>query len=228
MNKRSELIFGTIELMISTIELVTSSSNAMDVGAALFGITRRGVLGLLYGHPDREYYLREIYRLTRVSFGGLQHELKTLVTAGLITKKRRGNQTFFQANQGCPVFSELHALVTKTVTFAGIIAQALLPLSQQVTVAFVFGSGAKQAFRPESDIDLLLVGSVKWDDVSRALAPTDDVLGREVNFHLYSPSEFSKKVRESSFLQRVLQEPKFFLVGSIDELRKLAPKQLVA
>ena len=47
-----------------------SSSIVIDqLAAVLFGKTRQAVLGLLYGHADEQFYLREIVCARAVEWG---------------------------------------------------------------------------------------------------------------------------------------------------------------
>jgi DNA-binding MarR family transcriptional regulator len=80
------------------------------VSEALFGKTRRLILGLLYGQPDEAFYVRKIIRLTNVSPGAAQRELKRLSDAGIIMRSSKDNHVFFQASLECPVYIELKSL----------------------------------------------------------------------------------------------------------------------
>jgi predicted transcriptional regulator len=82
----------------------------MAVLEALFGKTRRLILTLLFNHPDESYYLRKILRLTGVSPGAGQRELKRLSDAGIIVRSSRDSRVHFQANPACPVYAELKSL----------------------------------------------------------------------------------------------------------------------
>jgi hypothetical protein len=84
------------------------------LGTTLFPRSRRVVLGLLYGHPDQEFYLRQVIRAAGGGVGGVQRELDRLTNAGILRRTVRGSQVFFQANADCPVFEELKGLVAKT------------------------------------------------------------------------------------------------------------------
>ena len=77
---------------------------------ALFGKTRRSVLALLYSHADESYYLRKIFRLTGVSPGAGQRELKRLTEAGIIVRSSAEGRVYFQANPACPIYAELKSL----------------------------------------------------------------------------------------------------------------------
>jgi len=77
---------------------------------ALFGKTRRSILGLLFRQPDETFFVRKIIRLAKVSPGAAQRELKRLSEAGIIVRSSQDNHVFFQANPACPAYIELRSL----------------------------------------------------------------------------------------------------------------------
>jgi len=77
---------------------------------ALFGKTRRFILGLLFQQPDELFYVRKIIRLAKVSPGAAQRELKRLTEAGIIVRSTKDNHVFFQASSACPAYIELRSL----------------------------------------------------------------------------------------------------------------------
>jgi predicted nucleotidyltransferase len=82
----------------------------------LFSKTQRGVIGLLFGNPQRSFYANEIVRFAKAGIGTVQRELARLTAAGLLTVSRIGNQKHYQANREAPIFEELEAIVAKTIT----------------------------------------------------------------------------------------------------------------
>ena len=154
--------------------------------------------------------------------GALQRELKQLTNAGFIVRRKIGNQVFYQANTGSPTFSDLKALVAKTVGVVGVLRELLEPVASQVKVAFVFGSMASGDERPESDIDVLIVGSISFGDAVSRLASAQTILGREVNPTVYPVDEFVAKARaRNHFLTSVLKTKRLFIIGDEHELSKL-------
>src|SRR5215467_2629544 len=141
---------------------MSTKSTLSDV---LFGQIRSGVLALLYGWADKAFYVRQIARLVDASAGAVRRELEKLAAVDLIVRTSVGNQVFYQANQHHPVFSEMRALVNKTVGIFNTLSSALEPLNNRVSVAFVYGSIARQEERAESDIDLMIIGDIELDDV---------------------------------------------------------------
>ena len=189
----------------------------------LFGKARGAILALLYGHPDHSFYYRQITRqLHMVSSGTVQRELDTLSQLGLIQRSAVGKQVFYKANRSHPVFPELRTLVEKTVGAFQVLRSALEPLEDRVSLAFIYGSVARQEEKAESDIDLMVVGEVTLEDMLARLADVERSLGRSVNPTVYSATEFKSKLASGNhFVNSVVRGQKVFLIGDEDELRKV-------
>lgn len=186
----------------------------------LFGRTRAAVLSVLYGHVGEAFYLRQLARLTDITLGPVQRELRQLVDAGLVSRKTVGAQTFYTANQESPVFAEIKSLITKTVGTHDVLLAALRPLREKINLAFVYGSVAQSGETERSDVDIVIVGHVDFGLVVERLAGAQRILHREINPTVYSVKEFRKKAREN-FLKTVLAGKKLFIVGDKSVLREL-------
>lgn len=168
------------------------------------------------------FYTRQIARQLDISVGTVQRELGTLVEVGLVVRTLVGNQVFCQANRNAPVFSEMRALVNKTVGAFSVLRSALQPLSAQIVVAFVYGSMARQEETEQSDVDLMIIGRAKLEDVLSQLAGAELVLGRPVNPTVYSTSEFNSKLTGGNHsVKASFNGKKMFLLGDENELRKV-------
>ncbi|NQU23916.1 MAG: nucleotidyltransferase domain-containing protein [Candidatus Nealsonbacteria bacterium] len=193
------------------------------IGSALFSKNRRALLALLYGHPDRAFYFRQIVRLSGGGHGAVQRELGQLTAAGILRRTVRDTLVYFQANEDCPVFEELKSMVVKTVGVADVLRAALGPLADRITAAFIFGSVAGARQTRDSDVDLVVIGEVTFAEVVAALTEAQENLGREVNPVVYSRDEFQAKMRSAHpFLGNVMNSDKVFLIGDEDELAGLA------
>ncbi len=186
----------------------------------LFKDYRRRVLGLLLLHPDQRYHVREIARLTATVAGTTNKELRKLAEAGLLLKEKQGNQLLYQANSECIIFEELASLLRKTSGLADVLAEALLPLVEQIDIAFVFGSVASGKANNNSDIDICIVGDVAFGDVVRALYDSQAVLHREINPKCYSRAEWLKQsTKSSAFFKELLEKPIINIIGTRDDFR---------
>ena len=185
-----------------------------SLGTLLLGKTRLSILSLLLPQPDRRRYLREIVRITGAGHGGVQRELEKLTRAGILTKTREGNLTYYGANRSNPVFEELRGLVEKTAGIAGSLRAALLPLADSIDHAFLYGSMARGDDRSESDIDLMVIGDVPFLGVVSAVSALQETLGREVNPTVFTLKEFRRRIEEGDhFLTRVMREERTDLIG---------------
>ena len=188
---------------------------------ALLPRTRRAVLALLFARPDEAFYQREIVRATGGGKGSVERELGALAAAGVILREKRGNLVYYCANRDCPIYPELHGLMVKTAGIADVVREALSQV-EGIRLAFIFGSMAKGTGDAKSDVDVLIVGEASFADISAALLPAQERLGREITPTAYSPEEFGQKVAEGHhFLTRVLSEPKIMLVGTSDDLERM-------
>lgn len=192
-----------------------------DLGTLFFGAYRRQVLALLLLHPEESFHLRELARVTNTQPGTLRRELTQLAEAGVLSRERVGNLVRYKANPDCPIYDELRSILKKTAGMVDVLRDSLAPLADKIAVAFVYGSVASDAERRSSDIDVMVVGTATFEEVVRALHRSQEQLRREINPNVYGPAEFTKKAKEKgAFLFRVLKEPKLFILGKEDDLRK--------
>jgi predicted nucleotidyltransferase len=190
--------------------------NQSGVAAALFSSTQRQVLGILFGQPDRSFFVTEIFQRAERGRGAVQRELEKLTTAGLVTVRRIGAQKHYQANPESPVFDELRSIVRKTVGLTDPIRDALKPLARKIEIAFVYGSVARGEERAQSDVDLLIVSDeLMLEQAIRRLLPVEKILARRINPTLYTSAEYAKHDR-SSFLKKVLAGDRIILIGGND------------
>jgi predicted nucleotidyltransferase len=181
------------------------------------------VLAALLLRPEESRHVRDLARALGKPAGTLLRELNALAEAGVLERRRVGNQVHFQANAASPIYEDLRNILKKTVGIADVLREALAPLAAKIRAAFVYGSIARGEERPGSDLDLMIVGEVRFADVVRALAPAQEALRREVNPNVFPALEFSKKVSAGEpFLTRVLAEQKIFVLGSEHDLGKPA------
>jgi predicted nucleotidyltransferase len=107
---------------------------------------------------------------------------------------RQGNQIHYQANPHCPIYSELLAIVRKTLSLDEPLCNALAPFAEHITWAFIYGSIAKGEAHSSSDIDLMLIGeSLNYSEVMEQLIPLEEQLSRPINPTLYTPEDWLGK-----------------------------------
>jgi len=69
------------------------------------------------------------------------------------------------------------------------------------------------------------LGDAPFSDVVSALSPAQKALGRQINPAVFPASEFRSKLAAGNhFLHRVMKEKRLFVLGTDNELAKLASK----
>jgi len=194
---------------------------SLPLASVLFKDYRRRVLGLMLLHPGESYHVREVARLTGTVAGTLHKELATLAEAGILARVSRGNQVLYSANRECPVFEELAGILRKTSGLVDVLANALMPMSEKIDSACIFGSVASGQETTHSDVDILVIGAAGFAQIARALYPCHEVLGREVNPKVFEKDTWAEMVRNGDgFAREIISKPKMYVIGGSEAFEK--------
>jgi predicted nucleotidyltransferase len=178
---------------------------------ALFGKTKKAVIGILFSKPDISVHLRELARMAAVSAPMMQRELAILVDAGIITSRKDGNRIAFKANDACPIFEELSGIARKTIGVADSIKSALR--GKDIELAFIFGSIATGKENADSDIDLMVVGDIDNIELNGLIAPLEDSLRRPIHISHYRTQEWTE-INKDRLINKIVNGPKIILISN--------------
>jgi predicted nucleotidyltransferase len=181
---------------------------------------RAEIFRLLFGLNEKELHMREMERQAALSLGTIRQDLQKLVKLDLVKARRDGNRLYYRANTDHPLFPEIRNLVLKTAGLVEVIKSALD--REGIEVAFIFGSLARSKERAESDVDLMVIGTIGLRSLSSRLAGVSEQIGREINPHALSIEEFRRRKQNGNhFLSNVLESPKLFIIGSENDLEAM-------
>jgi uncharacterized protein len=196
-------------IIIPIMGTATSKDSLADT---LFSKTRQTILSLLYGRADGSFFVNQIIQFANMGTGTIQRELKQLAESGIILRETRGNQVYYKANADCPVFEELKSLADKGIfSCPGRYQNERNPRIKiprakiaefcrrhHIQKLSFFGSVLTDAFKPDSDIDVLVefeAGHTPgWDMVS-VENELSTILGHKVDLH--TKGDLSKYFRDS-------------------------------
>lgn len=200
----------------------SSGDPSGPIAEALFGKGQRVILGQLFSHPDRRFYVRELARSAGTTPSVIQRDLAALAGAGILARETEGRQVYYRANPRCPIFEELKGIAVKTFGVADVLRALLEPHRAAVQLAFVYGSVAGGTHTGASDVDLMIVGDIDTAAIARGLLEAEQRLARPVNPTVYGEAEFRKALAERRhFLQTVISRPILFVIGDRDDLQRL-------
>jgi DNA-binding transcriptional ArsR family regulator len=188
-----------------------------DLSEILSSRARAEIFRLLFSGTGNELHIREIQRRSGLTDGTIRQELRKLARLDLVRGRRDSNRVYYRANVENPLFPEIRGLVIKTVGLVDVLREALR--DERNRIAFVFGSIARGEGKAHSDVDLMVIGSIRLRPLSGLLSGVSQRIGREINPHILSVAEFKKRMHEKEhFLMRVMESPKVFVIGNQDEL----------
>ena len=182
---------------------------------------RAELFRLLFGVSPNSIHLREIQRRAGLSLGAVRQDVEKLTALGIVLRRKDGNRVYFAANECHPLFTEIRGLVLKTCGLADVLGKALK--AKGVCCAFVFGSIAQGTATPESDVDLMVISDdIGLRKLTGLLAGIGNQIGREINPHVFSSAEFSKRLKtKEHFLASVMASPRIWIVGSENDLKAM-------
>jgi len=159
------------------------------------------VLLLFFNEPYREFHLREIAKLAKVSSSTAKRFLDFYSEKGFLQKQRKANLALFKANVENPTFKHMKI---------GHFLLGLQPLVNNLKEVYpnssiiLYGSCARGEDDLQSDIDLLII-SRKKEKVE--LSKFEKKFERKINLLAYEPHEWEEKAeKDRAFYKRILTD----------------------
>jgi len=171
------------------------------------------IIGYLLFDTD-ETYIRELSRELGVAVSAVKKEVDNLVFLGIINVKRNR----IVLNKKCNFLEDLRNIFIKTDFVMHPIKRALK--NSKIKYAFMFGSFARGDFESESDIDLLVLGSVSLGAIIKILKPVENKIKRDINPVVWTIDNL-KKEKKSGFVKDIFKKGIVMIKGDEDELRKI-------
>lgn len=175
------------------------------------------LLALVLLQPERSWTLQELAADLGAPQSSVHRELARAEAAGLVVRDGTVRPHRFTAAVEDPMFEPLAELLSRSV---GVEAQLRSALSRpDVRAAVIHGSWVKGTRRPDSDVDVLVVGDASLRELRRAVRPIGKAVGRGIDLTMLSPSEFGRLRDEgAAYLRSVFEEPTIALVGDLADM----------
>ena len=179
----------------------------MSIADTLLTPRQQRILAPMLLHPQQQYRLTELLALSGTGRGASQKHIENFLQAGLLIEERRGNQRCIQINTAFPLYPDLRSICLKSFGLTEGLRAVLAPMMNCITEAFVFGSFANNTDRAESDIDLMVVGSIPLIDLMNAIAPFEKQIGRSIHVNLHDTQAWQELATNDPIVTQILQSP---------------------
>lgn len=168
--------------------------------------------------PDEIFYVRQLVRKIDEEINAVRRELSRMERAGMVKKEPRGNRLYYFFNRDHPLYEELLTMVHKTV---GLGKEMIKNKSKLGRVKLVMFSGrfARRLPLEEGGVDLLIVGEVDMQVLSRLIKAEEARIKREINYTVMTKDEFNfRKKRRDPFLQGIFLGSRVMIIGDQEDL----------
>ncbi len=174
------------------------------------------ILALLFLAPAETLAGAEVQSRSRGTEPTVRRHLSELENAGLIQSEHVGRTKLFRAATDSPLFAPLRELLERTMGVEQKLARQLGEVPG-IESAAIFGSWASgESLRPDSDIDVLVIGEVDLDELADVASDVERTAGREINFVVYRRPEFNRKAAQGNgFVAAVLSGKVKPLIGDL-------------
>ena len=161
---------------------------------------------------DREYYIREVERLLKISPRTSQLILEDLENKGIIESKIKGKIKSYklklnELSKRYLIFVEQYksiSLMQENLLVKEII-EKIVPFIEGIGI--IFGSYANGNYNKESDLDIFVAGNYKKEEIKKVSIN----LGIEISVKCYPLKIFENNVNRDILLKEILKNHVVFL-----------------
>jgi hypothetical protein len=182
--------------------------------------TRTRILWYFLENLDKKVGLRELSRIIKLQVHAVGREILLLKRSNVLVEEKTPAKNYYSINQKHPFFFEIVSLFNKSFGVGGMIMNNLdiFDGTEFLIMTYHFTHNVPKA---KNDIDLLLIGTPKIDQVSIFVHNIESSLQREIMFTIINSTDFkSRKQKLDPFIWNVLEKPNVILIGNPTELYK--------
>ncbi len=170
------------------------------------------VLSLFTNDFDKEYYIREVEKILKISPRTAQLILEDLEDKGVIESKIKGKIKAYKIKisdltKKYLVFVEQY----KTIAFLEknlIIKEIIEKITPHIEgIGIIFGSYAKKTEKKESDLDIFIAGEYEKKEIKRV----SNNYGIEISVKCYPKKTFEKNINKDILLKEIIKNHVIFI-----------------
>jgi len=167
---------------------------------------------------NASFHVRGLVRILNEEINAVRRELLNLQEAGVLKSQKDGNKLVYKLNKDCPILWELRSMFFKESKIGTTILKQTGAV-EGIQVIVLTDSFLKNEYNNPTDLDLLIIGTMKIKDISNAIAQVEKELGKEIRFSAITKEDFDfARKKKEPFLMNILENDKIILFGQISDL----------
>lgn len=162
---------------------------------------------------------RQVHGLLRDGFSlwPVQEALKDLTQLGLVSTETIGRAGVHSINEEHYAIESLRKLLNPIAALKEILEDTV---GEDVKAVIVFGSVARGATGPDSDVDLAVIAKSGWDDRTRIEDAVRTRLGNACDVVVFTPAEFARLAADGEPVVAAILTDGVPLIGSMPRIKR--------
>ncbi len=148
--------------------------------------TRIKLLIKFFLNSRSKSYLRNLEQEFNESSNAIRVELNKFEKAGLLQSEQQGNKKYFKANTSHPLFNDIHNILLKHLGIDKVIDEIINGLGK-VKKVYLVGDFARGV--NSSIIDLVLVGDINKEYLTKLIEKIEKMICRKVRYLIFGEDE---------------------------------------
>ncbi|MCX6785004.1 MAG: hypothetical protein NTV81_03700 [Candidatus Komeilibacteria bacterium] len=175
--------------------------------------TRAKLLRLFLERPSDLFYVRNLSRLISEHLNSVRRELANLENLGLLVSQERDGKRYYSVDTNFPLFNEFRLLITKSHL---LVERVIIKKAQKLDGIKYLALTGKFIEDPNVATDLLIIGRVSKDDLSKFIKEIEKGYDRDLRYtYLTMPEFLDRKKLTDKFLYSILQGKKIVLIDKL-------------
>lgn len=183
----------------------------------IFGsMTRFNLLKLFYNEPEKDFFMRELARLTDNQLNAVRREVFNLESIAII-KAVAGSEPkkrYYRLNTDFTLHNELSSLIIKSELLA---EKSLVDLLSSVHgIELCIFTGA--LLSTDAPCDILIVGKVNKNELEKIIKRFESDAGKSIDYAVFTQEEYKqRKSLTDKFLFGILEGKKMVVIDKHGE-----------
>jgi predicted nucleotidyltransferase len=157
------------------------------------------ILELFLDYPTRTFSLKELKNTTKLAKNTIIKWLTHFTKVGFIEEQKNNFYRLFKLNNENIIIKEFKKINTISKL------KELKELSKKYNILiYLYGSSARGEDIEKSDIDLLIIGKIKKQNIIKEMKKVENTINKEIKFQIFSQLEWSNMIKkDKAFYERV-------------------------
>ena len=172
------------------------------------------ILAHFLANPTTPFHIKQLARILKVSPASVSSAVKSFETQELLVKEEKGLAHIYTLNADNPFITPLKKAYGIAFVRSSKPEDEFLETDSGIISLAIYGSYADGSFDEKSDIDILIVSSLKKEKFAEPARNLEDKLHKEVNISVFKLSQWRNMSKDGDAFYKRIVENHLLLHGS--------------